>query len=296
MDFGPLRNFLGTRRAQARSTASGISISLILIAVYLFLPGCLTRSANPSLPYVAPAQAVPNVDPAAVQMAGRLQDLETEVQRLRDQIERLQASGGNQAEIRNLNERVAVIERQLGIETPGSARGSRQSGDLQEPTATRQTRDLPPAERRSPRPPAAEHEAAPIEIVDQPVTPEERDFKEAYLALRRQSPEEAFQRFEQFLKKYPKNPLASDAVYWMGEAKFAQGRFDEAVLQFDRVIKEFPGSKKELDALLKQGYAFEKMGDQQSAQIIFRKLTKEYPHTAQARNAASKLKASASRP
>jgi tol-pal system protein YbgF len=296
MEFGLPRSVLGTRPTQARPSAAWTSISLMLISAYLFLPGCLTRSATPSLPYVAPAQAVPHVDPAAVQMAARMQDLETEVQRLRDQIERVQASGGNQSEIRNLHERVAAIERQLGIESPGSARGARQSGDLQEPPAARQTRDARQVERKPPRPFAAEHEAAPIEIVDQPVTPEEKDFKDAYLALRRQSPEEAFQLFEQFLKKYPKNSLRSDAVYWMGEARFAQGRFDESVLQFDRVIKEFPGSKKELDALLKQGYAFEKMGDPQSAQIIFRKLTKEHPHTAQARNAASKLKASATRP
>ncbi len=79
-------------------------------------------------------------------------------------------------------------------------------------------------------------------------------------------------------------------MYWIGEARFAAGRYDEAVLQFDRVIKEFPGSRKEVNALLKQGLAFEKMGDRSSAKIIFRKLVQEKPHTPQARIAASRLK------
>ncbi len=289
------RAFRETTRGRARPSAGWIGISLMLFSGYLFLPGCLTRTSAPSLPYVAaPAHSAPSVDPAAVHLVARMQELESEVQRMRDQIERLQASGGHETEIRNLNERVVVIERQLGIQSVASSRGAKQPGAGQDQIAARQSRE-PLVERKQSRTSAADqHEAAPIEIVDQPITPEEKDYKDAYSALRRQSPDEAFRLFEQFLKKYPKSALASDAIYWMGEARFAQGRFEESVLQFDRVIKEFPGSKKELDALLKQGYAFEKMGDSQSSQIIFQKLTKDHPHTAQARNAAAKLKASSS--
>jgi len=96
--------------------------------------------------------------------------------------------------------------------------------------------------------------------------------------------------FEKFLSDYPNSRFAADALYWIGEAHYSNGDYEEAVLHFDRVIKEYPGCKKELSALLKQAQAFAKMNDPQSARIILQRLIKEHPHTAQARAAKIKLK------
>ena len=256
------------------------------------LAGCLTRSAGPTLPYVQPANSVPNVDPVPLQISARMQELETEMQRLRDVIERLQASGASEREIRDLQERVSMIEKQVGIATAARGRVPDASARITEVPRQDQSPVQPSAEIRQPAPAAVGNQAPPVEIVEAPVSAEERAYKDAYAALRRQSPDEAVQLFDDFLRRYPRSPLAADAVYWMAEARFAQARYDEAVLLFDRVIKEFPGSKKELDALLKQGQAFEKMGDQRSAAIIFQRVVRENPHTAQARIAAGKLKSS----
>jgi len=218
-----------------------------------------------------------------------MQDLETEMQRLRDMIERLQASGANEREIRDLQERVALIERHVGLESSMRSQGRSVQSGRPEPLRREQGADRPPAESKQAPSGVIGDEAAPIELIEVPDSAEEKAFKEAYALLKR-SPEEAIRLFEGFLKKYPKSPLAPDSVYWMAEARFAQSRFDEAVLLFDRVIKEYPGSKKELNAMLKQGEAFEKMGDTRSASIVFEKLVRNYPHTAQARLAGARLK------
>jgi tol-pal system protein YbgF len=218
-----------------------------------------------------------------------MQELETEMQRLRDMIERLQASGANEREIRDLQERVALIERHVGLESSIRSQGRSATPGRPEPLRREQRPDLPTSESKQAPSAVIGDEAAPIELVEAPDSAEEKAFKEAYALLKR-SPEEATRLFEGFLKKYPKSPLAPDSVYWMAEARFAQSRFDEAVLLFDRVIKEYPGSKKELNALLKQGEAFEKMGDTRSAAIVFEKLISNHPHTAQARLAGAKLK------
>jgi tol-pal system protein YbgF len=251
------------------------------------LSGCLTRVPNPPLPYVKPANTVPDVDQGRVRIFARMEEMEAELRRLRGMIERMQAQPGEEKAIVDLQKRVAFIERQLGIA---------QRSPL-----------VAPDEKRSPGSPDAEGRApnsqpAPdsglirlqspqkVEIQNAPIPPDERTFREAYLLVRENKPKDAVPLFEAFLKKYPKSRLVPEALYWHGEALFALGRYDEAVLQFDRVIKEHPGSKKELSALLKQGEAFAKMGDKQSARIIFEKLIKEDPHSAQARVANVKLK------
>jgi tol-pal system protein YbgF len=265
-----------------------IPVILSLLILAFSVSGCLTRSAGPTLPYVKPAQSVPNIDPISVQVSSRMQELEMEMQRLRDMIERLQAGSGAEKEIRDLQQRVAVIEKQMGLQSSPRTQGT---GPVTPPESLRQTpiREPGTVEPKKTISGVIGQEAAPIELVEPQDSSEEQAFKEAYSLLKR-SPEEAVRLFDGFLKKYPKSQLAADSVYWMAEARLAQSRFDEAILLFDRVIKEFPGSKKELNALLKQGEAFEKMGDTRSAGIIFRKLVKDYPHTAQARLAGGRLK------
>ena len=274
---------------KALGAARKIGLTIVLPALLFSLPGCLTRSVGPTLPYIRPAHSVPNIDPSSVQISSRMQDLETEMRRLRDMIERLQASGSNEREIRDLQERVALIERHLGLESSIRPQGRSAAPGRPEPLKPGQGAEPPTAESKPAPPSVIRDEAAPIELIEAPDSAQEKAFKEAYALLKR-SPDEAVSLFEGFLKKYPKSPLAPDSVYWMAEARFAQSRFDEAVLLFDRVIKEYPGSKKELNALLKQGEAFEKMGDTRSAAIVFEKLVRNHPHTAQGRLAGTRLK------
>jgi tol-pal system protein YbgF len=294
----PVKALLGMstvfRKEDKEGRLPGLRLSGVLILVMLSLSGCLTRTAGPTLPYVKPAQMIPPSDPGPVHLAARVEQMEIEIQRLRDMIERAQA-GGNDRLVRNLQERVGAIEKQLGLEPPREPIAP--VGPPAPPVEPRMQPPMPGAQAPgarapvSPPPPVARtNVGAPVEIRNDPIAPDEKAFRDAYQSYRNGAFDPAVGQFEDFLKKNPKSPLASDAVYWIGEAKLAQGRFDEAVLQFDKVIKEFPGSKKELDALLKQGEAFEGMGDAKSARIIYRRLTGDYPHTAQGRIAGSKLK------
>lgn len=283
-----------------------IAATAVVGAVFL-LSGCLTRQpAGPSLPYVRPANSVPMNDPAALHIASRVESMEAEMRRLRDMIERGGMAGVDDGRLRGLHDRVAFIERQLGIELPERAvvppnpllPGQLQGQVPQQiPEAGRSRAEgIPPGAPQMGLPPAGHPQNAvdqggrPVEIRNDPLGSEEQEYRRAHAAFRKGAMEQAIQGFESFLKQYPKSRLAGSAVYWIGEGLFAQGRFDEAVLQFDRVIKEFPGSNKEVSALLKQGQSFEKMGDSRSARIIFEKIIKDYPHTAQARIAGGRLK------
>lgn len=272
-----------------QATVPGLLLKAMALVAIALVAGCLSRQTGPSLPYVKPAQSVAPVDPAQVHLAARMQDMETEMQRLRDTIERLQVSGGQEKELRSLQERVAFIEKQLGIEAPTPVGGpSHQPGSPQPeggPVGENLSRAKPTAG------PGVPGKSPSLELVSKPLSPEEKAYREAYAAYKSGALDQSINLFEDFLSKFPKSEFSSNAVYWIGEARFSQGRFDEAVLQFDRIIKEFPGSKKELNSLLRQGQAFEKMGDSRSARIIYQKILSDYPHTAQARIAATRIKA-----
>ena len=294
--------FSQNRLLPQRGSALVWSVTTLALAM-LPLWGCVSRATGPGLPYVKPAVSMPNPnpDPASLHMSARLQELELEMQRLRDMLERLRAqpNAGSQEAIARLQQRVTFIEQQLGMEGPAvtgpqaTVVPAPQPNPQAEPTQPRQVAARPSAQAQGhPQGHVQGMDAEPpVEIVDNNApSPEQQQYREAYNLLREGSIDQAVSLFEDFLKRYPKSNLAADAIYWIGEARFASGRYDEAVLQFDRVIKEFPGSRKELNALLKQGLAFEKMDDPRSARIIFQKLVQEKPHTPQARVASNKLK------
>lgn len=255
-----------------------------------FVSGCITRPDTPGLPYVKLEQArsVESGDTGRIQLASRMESLETELQKLRDQLERLQAAGGSQQALTDLERRVAFIERQLAIGPPSRGQVHVVPGPTQE-RSTEAVGSPSSSTADQPSDPTSTDDTK-VEIRNAPLTEDEKAFREAYSLVQKGELIQAEPLMREFLKKYKQSKFAANAVYWIGEALMVKGKFSEAVLEFDRVIKEYPGSEKELSARLKQGQAFQKMGDSESARIIFEKLISKHPHTAQARLAKSQLK------
>ncbi|MDA8406186.1 MAG: tol-pal system protein YbgF [Deltaproteobacteria bacterium] len=278
-----------------------IKMARLIFSLAIFLSlltgGCLTRTANPSLPYTKPVYSAGGQDANSAVAVSKIQDMEAELRKMRDSLERLEASGGDRS-IKELQERIAQIERQLGIDNSqksqtGGQEGSRKAISADSTTDTT-NKDNVTGKKASTAASAIDQSDEVTEVRNMPLTPDEKAYRAAYATFKSGALENAVSQFQDFLKKAPKSPFAPNAVYWIGEIRLEQGRFEEAVLLFDRVIKEYPGSKKELSAQLKQGQAFEKMGDNRSAKIIFQKIVKNYPHTAHGRIAAARLKSLAS--
>jgi tol-pal system protein YbgF len=278
-----------------------IKMARLIFSLAIFLSllsgGCLTRTTNPSLPYTKPVYSASGQDANSAMAVSKIQDLEAELRKMRDSLERLEANGGEKS-IKDLQERISQIERQLGIDSQKSQTGGPEGSP--KTTSANSTADtMNKSEnikgRKAPTAASAIDQSDEVtEVRNMPVTPDEKAYRAAYATFKSGALENAVSQFQDFLKKNPKSQFAPNAVYWIGEIRLEQGRFEEAVLLFDRVIKEYPGSKKELSAQLKQGQAFEKMGDNRSAKIIFQKIVKNYPHTAHGRIAAARLKALAS--
>ncbi|QQR88660.1 MAG: tol-pal system protein YbgF [Myxococcales bacterium] len=97
---------------------------------------------------------------------------------------------------------------------------------------------------------------------------------------------QAYEGFASFLKKYPKHPYADNALYWMGEVRYAMGQYELAIKEFELALRYFPKGNKISDVILKMAYSYSRIGNAKKAGYYFRKLTEEYPDSRAAMIAA----------
>ncbi|CAM5764162.1 tol-pal system protein YbgF [Bosea minatitlanensis] len=111
----------------------------------------------------------------------------------------------------------------------------------------------------------------------------------AYAALRRRAYEQAEMGFRQFLQSYPRDRLAVEATYWLGESYMQRQRYREAAEQFLKISKESPRSPKAPDSLLRLGMALNGLGAKEQACATYAKVGVDYPQASSAvRNAVSR--------
>lgn len=96
--------------------------------------------------------------------------------------------------------------------------------------------------------------------------------------------------FNKFIELYPKNELAANAYYWIGETHYSEKSFEPSILAFQETIKNFPDSDKVPAAMLKQALAFKSINDAKSAKYVLKKLVEAYPKSEEAKKAKSLLK------
>ena len=99
----------------------------------------------------------------------------------------------------------------------------------------------------------------------------------AYEMLVRENFTEAEKSFKAFIGEHPKDPLASNAYYWLGETYYVQKNFQLAAISFARGFQNFPKGNKALDQLFKLALTFINLGKNEDACAAFSKLETEFP-------------------
>lgn len=94
---------------------------------------------------------------------------------------------------------------------------------------------------------------------------------------------------QDFLKKYPQDPLAVNAMYWIGETYYGEKKYENAILQFQDVIQKYGDHPKVASALYKQGLSFHALGDNKNAKVILKKVVDTFPLAEEAKKAKEKL-------
>jgi tol-pal system protein YbgF len=147
---------------------------------------------------------------------------------------------------------------------PGSGAPLDVSGRAPPPAA------LTPAPRTGPSV-AATSMATPREIYDS-----------AFAAINARQYEQAEMGFRQFLQSNPRDRLAPNAIYWLGESYFRRNQHKDAAEQFLKVTTDHSRTGIAPEAMLKLGMSLNALGARDQACATYAQLGVKYPQAAQA--------------
>jgi tol-pal system protein YbgF len=84
--------------------------------------------------------------------------------------------------------------------------------------------------------------------------------------------------FEEFLNRYPKDSLAGNAQYWLGEAHFVRGEYKAAAGAFLKGYQNYAANARAADSLLKLAMSLDRLGQKDAACTSFAELSTRFPN------------------
>lgn len=107
--------------------------------------------------------------------------------------------------------------------------------------------------------------------------------------MKRGQYDQARAAFIEFLQLHPKDTLAGNAQYWLGETYYAQNRHKEAGDAFLTGYTTYSSSNKAPDSLLKLGMSLNALGNKDAACTVWSELGSRFPQASPAVVARNKL-------
>lgn len=105
----------------------------------------------------------------------------------------------------------------------------------------------------------------------------EQIYKEGLEFLKAKNYEKAEASFDSVLRRFPKDKLAGNAQFWLGEVYYSQGQFKEAAVAFGKVYKSYKDGPKGADSLLKLGMSMAELKNNEAACEAFKNMNSEFP-------------------
>lgn len=133
--------------------------------------------------------------------------------------------------------------------------------------------------------PAATAGATPTPAADPGA--ESRAYDTAFNLFKIGNYQAAIAGFQNFIKTYPKSPLASNAQYWVGNSYSALRDFKNCIANQKTLIAQYPDSPKAPDALLNLASCQSEAGEKDAARKTLEDLIAKHP-TSSAADAAKK--------
>ena len=126
-------------------------------------------------------------------------------------------------------------------------------------------------------------------LAELPPNDPREDFDLALVSFNNGRFDQAQSGFRGFLDRHPRDRLASEAVYYLGESYWRLGRFRDAAEQYLKVSTTYAKSSHAPESLLKLGLSLEKLGSRDQACASWAQIGRKYP------TAATPVRASAER-
>lgn len=205
-----------------------------------------------------------------VELFGQVEQLKTDVARLRGQIEVLN-NESEQTQKRARDLYIDLDSRLRRLEGGPGANAPLTAAPVPGPAAS----VAPPSPSASPAADSAALEQRAYDIaLDQ--------FKAGNYAA-------AVASLNAFVKSYPKSPLAPSAYYWMGNSQFAMKDYRAAIATQRQLVAGFPGNAKVPDALLNIATSQFELNDAAASRRTLEDLIAKYPQSEAAIKAKQRL-------
>ncbi len=207
-------------------------------------------------------------------LTGRIEDTMNAIKELRQRVDALANAVG---------ERSGKVAAASGAAAPSAAPPNQGPGPgtLAPPVHWRS----PGAGLTPPRPAAAEQKNASSGEASTPpgsgMLPGGRalaEYSHAFGLLKAADYSGAARAMQAFLEAHPKDPLAGNAQYWLGETYYVRGRYDDAAAAFATGYKNYPHGAKAPDDLLKLAMSLARANRKQNACVAFAQLHQSFPH------------------
>lgn len=204
-------------------------------------------------------------------------DLDTRVRRIESGGEASQKSASElDARIRKLEQLIADLDARPKRAEP--------AGGAPAPAPAASTAAV--AEPTPPTPPSVPRPSTPAN--SETVSPG-RAYNDALALYQAGDYQGAIAAFEGFVKRYPRDPLAANAQYWVGEAWYNLRDFRAAASSQQTLISTWPDSPKVPDALLNLSTSQMALGDNASAKKTMEEVVSRFPKTDAAEKARQRL-------
>ena len=103
----------------------------------------------------------------------------------------------------------------------------------------------------------------------------------AYGYVLRRDYAQAADAFRLFLRQYPSDRLAPEALYWLGESLFQQQRYRDAAESFLAVSTKYDTTARAPEALLRLGELLAALGEKEAACASLGEVLRKYPRAPQ---------------
>jgi tol-pal system protein YbgF len=258
---------------------------------------------------VVQAQQPAQQNRSVIELMNQIETLNADINRLRGQIEVLNNSldnaqrrqrdmyldldtrlrriegGGDAAQksATELDARIKKLEQQL---SDLDARPKRSEQAAAAPAAPASTGTAAVPEPSPPVPPSVARPTAPTAA---DATSPRRAYDDALALYRAGDYQGAIGAFDAFVKRYPRDALAANAQYWVGDAWFNLRDFRSAASAQQMLIATWPDSPKVPDAMLNLSSAQIALGDNPAAKKTLEELASRFPQTDAADKARQRL-------
>jgi tol-pal system protein YbgF len=212
----------------------------------------------------------------AAHKEGQASELDARIKRLEQQAsgdaKERDSVNGLEARIKRLEQQAAA---QVGTIPPPVSAATPPAAITATPTAP-----TPPSRPTPPTVPGATTSPTPTTLPAVPVASEpvvRKAYDSGIAAYKTGDYQGAIAAFDGIVKRYPRDPLAPNAQYWIGDAWFNLRDFKSAAAAQQALLANYPDSPKVPDALLNLGSAHAAMGDNTTARKTLEDLIARFP-------------------